>query len=198
MKFHFAVILFSIACTQNALAQSISQLSAIVTTDSAEGWLPTVDQEQEVRKAAENYLRNKEQGRTRDAYEFLADAQKRSVSLSDFLNNVSSFNSKSGESLAHKVLQITWTKDPRGGPFPGVFAAVDIASKYAKIDRACGYLIMYQPPTGGPFLVLREEMNFLDNATAASIVKQHSQGEVDRIWKELSASCPNYLAEASP
>ena len=135
------------------LAQSIPQLSAIVTSDSAEGWLPTGDQEQDVRKAAENYLRNKEQGRTRDAYEFLADAQKKSVSLSDFSNNASSFNSQSGESLAHKVMQITWTKNPHGGPFPGVFAAVDIVSKYAKIDRACGYLIMFQSPAGGPFLV---------------------------------------------
>jgi len=79
-------------------------------------------------------------------------------------------------------------------PLPGVYAAVDIVRGFANVDRYCGFLVLYQTPSGGDFKVMREELSFLDNGMAKTIQQQHSQAEVDKLWARLSAKCPNYRA----
>ena len=76
-------------------------------------------------------------------------------------------------------------------------------SRFANVDRHCGYLVLYQPPSGGGFQVMREESNYMDNATAAGLAAQ-SPVAAEQAWVKLSANCPNYrpapagpLAEAS-
>ena len=108
------------------------------------------------------------------------------------LSRVSSFNSQAGRNLFHHVVRI-----PPQGPYPGIYAAIDIVSRYANIDRDCGFVVMYQAPDAHTFVLMREETNFLANATAAQIAREHSQAEVDRLWGQLSANCPNYVAEPS-
>ena len=79
-------------------------------------------------------------------------------------------------------------EESKDAPLPGIYAALDLVSRFANIDRHCGYLVLYQAPSGGVFQIMRQEDNFLDNVTA----KQSSPEEVDKIWAGLSAHCPGY------
>ncbi len=137
-------------------------------------------------------------GKYEDAYAFLADIDRKDQSLADFTARIRQFNTRAGAVIERRIVTITWTKDPANAPLPGIYVALDLVSRFANIDRHCGYLVLFQAPSGGPFQVMREENNFLDNATAANIAKQSSAEEVDRAWAKVSAYCPGYQQQMSP
>ena len=96
-----------------------------------------------------------------------------------------------GPLIERRIARTTWYKDPPGGVGPGAYAAFDIVARYRNIDLYCGYLIAYQSSDGGPFVVLRVEQNYIDNATARQIVKQG--GSVEEMWRGLAhTSCPGW------
>ncbi len=169
-----------------------------ITSDSSPGWLPSKEQIAEVRKTTEQFLDAKDGGRSSEAYSFLADANKRNLAFGAFADAVLSFNRKAGTVEERRIVAVTWTKDPAQSPSPGVYAALDIVSRFTNIDRHCGFLILYQSPSGGAFHVMREEDSFLENATAKKIAQQHSEADVDLAWSKLAASCPNYPAALLP
>jgi hypothetical protein len=170
-----------------------------VTADSAPGWIPSAEQAAGVRATADAFLAAKDEGRAADAYALMADGDHQTISLSAFADGVRKFNTQAGSLIDRRITTVTWTKDPAHAPAPGVYAALDLVSHFSNIDHFCGYLILYQPPAGGPFRVAREESAFMDNATASSIRRQHSQAEVDKAWSEASAGgCPGYRAEPAP
>ena len=94
-------------------------------------------------------------------------------------------------------MKITWTKDPANAPAPGVYAAVDLASRFDNIDRHCGYIVLYQNNASTPFLVVHQEDNYITNAHARQIAMKQSPQAVDEIWERLSKNCPNYPAATS-
>jgi hypothetical protein len=59
-------------------------------------------------------------------------------------------------------MKVMWTRDPPSGPFPGIYAAIDIASHYANVDRHCGYVVLYQKTVSDGFEIMRQESNFID------------------------------------
>ena len=162
-----------------------------VTSDSAPGWTPSVEIEEAARGAALRYLATMDEGRYADAYALLAD-RNRQESLEAYEARVRAFNVRAGKVIERRITRITWTKDPAAAPAPGAYAAIDVVSRFLAIDRHCGYLVLYQPPSGGEFRVMREESNFMDNEVARAIATQHSPAEVDAAWAKLSAACPNY------
>ena len=176
---------------------SLAQVN--VTTDSAPGWIPSAEQAAEVRNTADAFFAAKDEGRAADAYALMAEGDRQGIPFPGFAVGVRGFNTQAGPLIDRRITTVTWTKDPAHAPAPGVYAALDLVSHFANIDRFCGYLILYQPPTGGPFRVTREESAFMDNATARRIEQQHSQAEVDKAWSETSASgCPGYHAAPAP
>lgn len=168
------------------------------TTDSAAGWLPSDEQIAGVRKTAEDYLAAEDSGRPSEAYALFADLHRQHFPFAEFSKTILKFNAQAGPVKERRIVTVTWTKDPAQSPAPGVYAALDLVSRFANVDRHCGFLILYQPPFGGAFGIMREESNFLDNATARSVEKQRSQAAVDAAWSQLSAHCPNYAAPAPP
>jgi hypothetical protein len=169
-----------------------------VTTDSAPGWLPTAEQMEQVKRTTSDFLAAKEAGRVEDAYALLAEGDKKDQPFEVFADRIARFNRQAGPATETRIVKVTWTKDPAQAPAPGVYAALDITGRYENIDRYCGYIVLYQAPTGGGFRVAREEANFLDNATARTIEKQHSRVDVDKAWSQLIAHCPNYPADELP
>ena len=163
------------------------------------GWLPSPEQIAEVRKATDAFLAAKDAGRAAEAdTRLLADINRSHQPFAPFAAEISKFNSTAGSVLERRIVTVTWTKDPAQADAPGVYAALDLVSRFANVDRHCGFLILYQPPSGGGFRVMREEDNFIDNATAAGIVRQHSQAELDAAWAQLTSRCPNYPAPPLP
>jgi hypothetical protein len=169
-----------------------------ITTDSAPGWVPSAEQDAQVRKTLMDFLAALDAGRATDAYAYLAPGEKAVEPFAGFSTSLSDFNRVAGAVQERLILKITWTKDPANAPAPGVYAAIDIASHFASIDRHCGYVVLYQSPAGGDFHVMRQEQNYIDNATAAQIEREHSRAELDETWTKLATNCPNYpLPETS-
>ncbi len=162
-----------------------------VTIDSAHGWSPSVELEQSASGTASRYLAAMDAGRYAEAYSLLADMN-RQETFEAYSNRLSAFNATAGKVIERRIVRITWTKDPANAPTPGVYAAIDLASRFQNIDRHCGYLVLHQPSAGGDFKVMREESNFMNNEVARDIAKQHSAPDVEAAWAKLSAACPNY------
>jgi hypothetical protein len=99
--------------------------------------------------------------------------------------------------MQRTILKVTWTKDPAAAPFPGVYAAIDIATHFVNVDRHCGYVVLCQRPSGGDFEVMRQESNFIDNTTAEKVERQQSRVALDKSWAALAGNCPNYGSTAS-
>jgi hypothetical protein len=169
-----------------------------VTGDSAPGWLPSIADEQQVLTASANYFRALDGEQYQTAYAMLAEINRTSQPITQFTDHNRQFHQKSGSLVQRRIVKITWTKDPAQAPFPGVYAAIDVAARFANVDRYCGYIVLYRKPAGGPFEVMREESNFIDNATADAIVHKQSQAVLDTAWARLSANCPNFATGAAP
>jgi hypothetical protein len=165
-----------------------------ITSDSAPGWLPSERQRQDVIKIANDYLSALDEGRYDGAYAMMSEGNKRVVPFQRFVDQGHALHDRSGPLKQRSILKVTWTKDPAAAPMPGVYAAIDVASRYESVDRHCGYIVLYQKSDGDDFQVLRQEANFIDNAMAQKIEQEKSRAELDRLWATLAANCPNYDA----
>ena len=163
-----------------------------VTTDSSSGWLPSQQQITEVQKIAEAFVTARNSGNSENAYALLADFNRENQPFRSFADGISNFNSKAGSAIELRFVKTTWTKNPAQAPVAGVYAALDFVGRYTNIDRYCGYLVLYQAPSGDSFRVMREEYVFLDNATAISMARQSSPATVEDVWAKASANCPGY------
>jgi Protein of unknown function (DUF4019) len=156
-----------------------------ITSDSAPGWLPSVAQSDTAEQTARDYLAAEDAGRAEDAYGYFADLNKQHTPLADYKTNMEKMNAELGPVIERRIVKVTWTKDSPQAPIPGVYAAIDLISRFANADRHCGYLILYQAPVGDDFKVMREEANFMDNKTA-------NASGAEEAWAKLSVNCPNY------
>src|SRR6266487_2385999 len=166
------IMLMSVAAlTTPSAAQAPDKVGAYreinITSDSAQGWLPSEELERNAKDTVERYFAAMDGGRYRDAYEMMSDANKAQLSYKQFEQQSKQFQAQAGPLRRRDILKITWTKDPADAPYPGIYAAIDEASSFRNVDRQCGYIILYQRPAGGAFEVIRTETNFIDNASAA-------------------------------
>jgi hypothetical protein len=165
-----------------------------VTADSSPGWIPTADQRHLAIKAVQVFLDAVESGRYAEAYALLAELQKSKETLAQFTQAAQKFHAVAGPLKFWRVLKVTWTKDPAQAPSAGIYVAVDLAGQFANVDRDCGYLVLFQRPSGGDFAVMRRENNYLNNATAHNIEEKQSKAALARIWSQMASSyCPNYV-----
>jgi hypothetical protein len=199
----FVMVLLAVFMTSGGVTAANAQITAPaapheinVTSDSPPGWIPSPDQERAARQAATAFLAALDGGKVREAYALLADKNRSAMPYATFSAGVSRFNAEAGAVVERRIVKTTWTKDPSDAPVPGVYAAIDLVSHFARIDRHCGYLILYQPPAGGPFRVMRRQDAYVTNASASSIETQQSKAQLDAAWRSASASCPNYVAES--
>jgi hypothetical protein len=163
-----------------------------VTSDSTPGWLPSEELEATARKTAETFFSLVDQGRDQDAYILLAPRMREMLPFSDFAKANNQFRKTAGELKRRNYLKLTWTKDPANAPAKGVYAALDESALYDRVDRQCGHIILYQPPEGGSFQVMRTENNFIDNASARDIESNQSPTALESLWSQLAANCPNF------
>lgn len=169
-----------------------------VTSDSEPGWAPSKEDEDRARKTALDYLADLDSGKYTDAYSFLAEIDRRDQPLPDFAKRAGEFNASAGAVVERRIVTVTWTKNPKAAPLPGVYAAIDLVSRFANVDRHCGFLVLFQAKSGGAFQVMREENNYIDNATALGITGKSGAAELDRAWADVSSHCPNYQTGKPP
>jgi hypothetical protein len=185
-------VFLSISALQ-AAAQDAPVLDVVnVTSDSEPGWVPNKEQREAAEKLARNFFAAKDSNQGEKAFLMLMPSTRETLSLSTYSAQVLKFNADAGPIVERLFTTTTWTKDSARGPVPGVYAAIDIVSRFAEVARHCGYLILYQPPEGGEFQIMRHEEVFMPNKVAKAIEKENSAEEVERAWKRAASSCPNY------
>lgn len=196
LRLGLTVVLTAIALPLLSLSGRSADAPRVVnvTTDSQPGWTPSVELEQQARAAVLAYLAALDGGKYDEAYAMIADLNRTGQPLPAFTERMRAFNARAGHATERSITTVTWTKDSPNAPLPGVFVAFDLVSHFANIDRHCGYLMMYQPPSGGAFKVMREENNYFTNADAADVAKKSGAAAVDRAWAAVSANCPGYQA----
>jgi hypothetical protein len=167
-----------------------------ITSDSAPGWLPSADQRAQVPQVIGDFLAALDGAQYAKAYNLQTEGQRRLEPLDAFADRVTKFNAQAGPVKERRIVKITWTKDPAHAPAAGVYAAVDLVSRFAHIDRHCGYVILYQSDSSTPFQVTRTEDAYITNEQARQIEQRKSLQAVDQLWTQLARNCPNYVPSA--
>ena len=163
-----------------------------ITPDSAPGWLPSPDQRAQVPRVIEEFLGALDGGQYAKAYDLLADPQRRLETFDAFASRVTKFNVEAGPVKQRRIVKITWTEDPAHAPAAGIYAAVDLVSRFANVDRHCGYVVLYQRDAPAPFRVMRQEDAYMTNEQARQIEATKSRQAVDELWAQVAKNCPNY------
>ena len=97
-----------------------------VTSDSAAGWVPTVDQRVAAVQTAQHFIDAVEQGHFAEAYGLFAAPVKAHRTMAEFEQAESKFQALAGPARFWRVHRLTWTKDPSRAPAPGVYVAIDL------------------------------------------------------------------------
>lgn len=191
----FLLALMASAPTRSQSDVSSSANEVNVTSESPPGWTPTPEQIQSAQKVALDYFAMRDRGDAKESYELMTSEFRDDESLSSYSKSMKQFYSIAGILKERRVTKNSWTKDSPKAPRPGVYVAVDFVGQFAQIDRYCGYLILYQPPAGGEFRVMRNQDVYMTNAVARTIEQRNSKAEVENAWRRTSANCPNYSPE---
>ena len=138
-----------------ATAAGPVQVVAPGTADRA--WLPTDAQRQRIVEDTLAYLAAKDERRFADAYARFAASQKSVVPLDRWLAHMEAFYGRAGAPQGRTLRQVTWYRNPPDAP-PGIYAAVDLSSRFSGLSLHCGYVAWREQPDGS-FEVVREEEN---------------------------------------
>ncbi|MBS0380746.1 MAG: DUF4019 domain-containing protein [Proteobacteria bacterium] len=160
-----------------------------VTSDSVPGWVPTRDERAQVPLVTHAFLDLLDRGDYHKAYAMMTERQKAEIPFAVFEKNSAAFNKEAGVVRERTIVRVTWTKDPPQAPAPGIYAAVDLKSRFENVDRHCGYIVLYQSSESAPFQVSRQEDNYMSNAQAARIQRDQSQEAMERLWQQLESHC---------
>jgi hypothetical protein len=77
---------------------------------------------------------------------------------------------RAGAMQQRELKKVTIYRSSQSGT-PGTYAAVDFTGRFANADTYCAYLV-WTEQADGSFLLLREEENFLYNATSVRLTQQ--------------------------
>jgi hypothetical protein len=138
-------------------ADSVPQEVKATPTDP--NWHPSDADYQSVIDTLTKYFAAKDSGNVAGSYTLLDDGM--GLSLKEWKSSSDDFTAKTGAAVSHKVMKLTWYKDPQNAPEPGIYAAADFVDHYDKATD-CGYLSMHQKPDGS-FLVIHEQDGFIPN-----------------------------------
>ncbi|MFM9879571.1 MAG: DUF4019 domain-containing protein [Burkholderiaceae bacterium] len=138
-------------------------------------WRPSAAQQELVETASRSYFAARDGGKTEAAYAFLSERQKQLLTYSAFQKLLEESYSKTGAVQGRHLQSLTWYKDtPQAGP--GLYVAVDFAGTFANLALHCGYVV-WQEQTNGHFLLVREEVNMIDNAT----MEKMTPGDIEKV-----------------
>ena len=139
----------------------------------------SAEQIKRVEQMTRDYFGAKDQGRYKDAYALFAPSQKQAVATDTWQAGVEAFNARAGAVRERAIRKITWYQDPPQAA-PGLYAAVDFDSQFANMAVHCGF-VAWQQQKDGSFLLVREEENSLDKATAQKL----KPAELEKVRAQL-------------
>jgi hypothetical protein len=131
-------------------------------------WREDAATEAAARKAFTAFHAARDRGDYEAAYAMMSPGMRHGVTLAGWRDSDRSWRKGAGKLRGRELRKVTWYPNPAASPKPGVYVAMDYASRFEKLDIQCGYVVLYQ--TGdASFEVMREESGFLDRASAAKM-----------------------------
>ncbi|MFL6656693.1 MAG: DUF4019 domain-containing protein [Massilia sp.] len=152
-----------IVCSSEADGRTPGQPPAPANTEMS----ASVAQQEAVRLRTQAYFAAKDQAHYQDAYAMLGDGSRSLTTFERWQARVAAFNAKAGAVRERRIAKVTWYLNPPGVD-AGRYVAVDFVSRFAKLDVHCGYVV-WNEQSDGSYLLVREEENSLDLATASKI-----------------------------
>jgi len=165
-----------------------------LTADSRPGWIPDEATEGALWGAAARYFEAVDAGDWRRAYAMMDEGLKAQLPFDAFERGREAERAEVGPLVRRRAIVLTWTADPANAPLPGIYAAIDIATQFANVDRQCGYVVFFRSVGAQDFVLVREESNRILNAAARQIVEKQSEAALEALWRQLSTNCPNQQA----
>ena len=158
------------------------------TSAKAQQWQPSPEQLASANDVLNRYFSATGKGLAQETYDLMSDRYHALDTFPAFEEDFNRTFSATGTLKDVKATHVAWSKDPTDAPSLGVYVAVDLSMKFEHTHLHCGYLILFQPPTGGKFFVTRSEFNFIDDSNVAKM----GPAQTSKIWSELNKNCPNY------
>lgn len=147
-----------------ALQQSLAPSKP---SSAAPGWQPTSTQKARVEDLSKAYFADKDAARYRQAWERLGPGLHKQWTFEQWRDASADSKARSGALQQRELKKVTIYRSSQSGT-PGTYAAVDFTGRYANADTYCAYLV-WTEQADGSFLLLREEENFIYNATSARL-----------------------------
>jgi hypothetical protein len=141
-------------------------------------WKPTPIQLTRIESVTKTYFTSRDNNKFEDAYSQLSSRQKQFLTFTAYKKIVEEFNSNAGQAKGRELRVITWYKDT-AQTGPGLYVAVDFASAFENLAIHCGYLV-WQEQQDGSYLLVREEVNVIDNTTMAKL----KPGDLEKVYAQ--------------
>jgi hypothetical protein len=160
-----------------ALQQSLAPAKP---AGAAPSWQPTPSQKARVEELSKAYFADKDAARYREAWERLGPGLQKQWTYEDWRDAAAGSTARAGAVRQRDLKKVTIYRSSQGGS-PGTYAAVDFTGRFANADTYCGYLV-WSEQADGSFLLLREEENYIYNATAARLTPEQ-RGKMRSVFR---------------
>jgi hypothetical protein len=158
-----------------------------IAAGSEASWLPARDQLHKLEDALQAFLNDLDEGQYARAYARIEERPRALMPLERFTQRAQDFSKLSGTRKQQRIERITWAKDPPDAPASGVYAVVELASRFARIQHHCGFALLHQRDPASPFHIVRQEDFYLTDDQAQQMTT--SQAPVEQLWASLRQSC---------
>ena len=171
----YLIVVFTLLATAlSAQAQYPDAPQVAAPSNQDANWRPTDAQMLRVKQDAAAYFTARDSGQYPTAYLMFAPSNKAATPYETWKQHAEEANQKSGGFSNRSIRKISWYKDPQGRT--GTLAALDFYSEAPNLVLHCGFIVM-EAQAEGNFLLVREEDNFIDKASAAKF----KPGDMERI-----------------
>jgi len=150
-----------------ALQQSLALPKA---AGSAPSWQPTGLQKARVEELSKAYFAEKDAARYAEAWKRLGPGLRQQRTFEEWRDAMAAGAARAGTMQRRELKKVTIYRSSQSGT-PGTYAAVDFTGRFSNADTYCGYLVWSEQADGG-FLLMREEENYIYNATAARLTAE--------------------------
>lgn len=140
---------------------------------SAPAWQPTGSQKARVEELSKAYFADKDAARYRQAWERMGAGLHKQWTFEEWRDASAGAMARAGEMLQRELKKVTIYRSSQSGT-PGTYAAVDFTGRFANADTWCAYLV-WTEQADGSFVLLREEENFIYNATGARLTPEQRE-----------------------
>ena len=155
---------------RNSSSMLSQSLAPPKNAGSAPSWQPSSSQRARVEELSKAYFAEKDAARYAEAWERLGAGLRLQWTFEGWRDAAAASAARTGEMRQRELKKVTIYRSSQSGT-PGTYAAVDFTGRFANAETYCGYLVWSQQADGS-FLLMREEANYIYNATAAQLTAE--------------------------